>query len=113
MTDLGMLSATQGHKALAAQARAASGFSAWASCRQTALCCHQRGCIIHTGITSSCQRRLGNGVGNMQGLLLKSRRNLNLKPTKPASAIEISDADRHGKRKILITDKCTMAFKNP
>ena len=29
------------------------------------------------------------------------------KPTKPA--IEISDADR--KRKILITDKCTMAFK--
>ena len=28
-------------------------------------------------------------------------------PTKPA--IEISDADR--KRKILITDKCTMAFK--
>jgi hypothetical protein len=31
----------------------------------------------------------------------------NLKPTKPA--IEISDADR--KRKILITDKCTMAFK--
>ncbi len=30
-----------------------------------------------------------------------------MKPTKPA--IEISDADR--KRKILITDKCTMAFK--
>ncbi len=34
-----------------------------------------------------------------------SRRNL--KPTKPA--IQISDADRE--RKILITDKCTMAFK--
>ncbi len=34
-----------------------------------------------------------------------SRRNL--KPTKPA--IQISDADR--KQKILITDKCTMAFK--
>ena len=32
------------------------------SCRQTALCCHQRGCITH--ITSSW--RLGNGVGNMQ-----------------------------------------------
>jgi hypothetical protein len=32
------------------------------SCRQTALCCHQRGCIIH--ITSSW--RLGSGVGNMQ-----------------------------------------------
>jgi hypothetical protein len=30
-------------------------------------------------------------------------------PTKPASAIQISDADR--KRKILITDKCTMARK--
>jgi hypothetical protein len=30
-----------------------------------------------------------------------------MKPTKPA--IEISDAER--KRKILITDKCTMAFK--
>ena len=36
----------------------------------------------------------------------ESRRR-NLKPTKPA--IQISDADR--KRKILITDKCTMAFK--
>jgi hypothetical protein len=30
-----------------------------------------------------------------------------MKPTKPA--IQISDADR--KRRILITDKCTMAFK--
>jgi hypothetical protein len=29
-----------------------------------------------------------------------------LKPTKPQAAIEISDADR--KRKILITDKCTI-----
>jgi hypothetical protein len=38
---------------------------------------------------------------------LSSRRNL--KPTKPAIQLEISDADR--KRKILITDKCTMAFK--
>ena len=35
------------------------------------------------------------------------RRPGNLKPTKPA--IQISDADR--KRKILIIDKCTMAFK--
>jgi hypothetical protein len=33
----------------------------------------------------------------------------NLKPTKPA--IQISDADPGRKRKILITDKCTMAFK--
>ncbi len=34
-----------------------------------------------------------------------------MKPTKPA--IQISDADRTSKRKILITDKCTimMAFK--
>ena len=30
-----------------------------------------------------------------------------MKPTKPA--VQISDADR--RRKILITDKCTMAFK--
>ncbi len=30
----------------------------------------------------------------------------NLKPTKPA--VQISDADRTSKRKILITDKCTM-----
>ncbi len=37
----------------------------------------------------------------------ESRRNL--KPTKPGPAIQISDADR--KRKILITDKCNMAFK--
>ncbi len=32
-----------------------------------------------------------------------------MKPTKPA--IEISDADRTSKRKILITDKCTMGLK--
>jgi hypothetical protein len=57
-------------EAPAAQARAASGsrFSAGISpsCRPTALCCHQRGCIIH--ITSSW--RLGSGVGNMQNLSL-------------------------------------------
>jgi hypothetical protein len=33
----------------------------------------------------------------------------NLKPTQPASAVQISDADR--KRNILITDKCTMTLK--
>ena len=43
----------------------------------------------------------------MYANLSESRRNL--KPTKLEPAIEISDADR--KRKILITDKCTMAFK--
>ncbi len=58
-------------EALAAhwQARAASGVSAQVAATgnfETALsgCCHQRGCIIH--ITSSCQWRLGNGIGNVQ-----------------------------------------------
>ncbi len=55
-------------------------------------------------VPRGAQRSAGasDGNGNMQ---TESRRNL--KPTKPA--IQISDADR--KRKILITDKCTMAFK--
>ncbi len=50
-----------GPGALAAQARAASGFSAQFAAK-AALCCHQRGCIMH--ITRSW--RLGNGVVNMQ-----------------------------------------------
>jgi hypothetical protein len=49
--------------------RAASGVSAQVAAKRPSRgrdsgCCHQRGCIIHT--TSSCQWRLGNGIGNMQ-----------------------------------------------
>ena len=55
-------------EALAAQARAASGVSAQVAAKRPSQAavsaCHQRGCIIH--ITSSCQWRLGNGIGNMQ-----------------------------------------------
>ncbi len=70
-------------EALAAQARAASGFSAQVADKRPSRCCHQRGCIIH--ITSSW--RLGSGVGNFEhddhdaNLSLRRR---NLKPTEPA-----------------------------
>ena len=52
-----------GRGARCSGSRGIRGFSP--SCRQTALsgCCHQGGCIIH--ITSSCQWRLGNGIGNL------------------------------------------------
>ncbi len=69
------------------------------SCRKTALCCHQRGCIIH--ITRSWRA----SVTASATCKPESRRNL--KPTKPA--VQFSDADR--KRKIRITDKCTTTFK--
>jgi hypothetical protein len=49
-------------EALAARAASRGIQAASPSCRPTALCCHQRGCIIH--ITRSSWR-LGN-VGNMQ-----------------------------------------------
>jgi hypothetical protein len=54
-------------------------------------------------------RSLGNGVrvGPAAPATCKPESKRNLKPTKPA--IQISDADR--KRKILIADKCIMAFK--
>ncbi len=64
-------------EALAAQARAASGVSAQVAAKRPSQAavsaCHQRGCIIH--ITSSCQWRLGNGIGNMP-CKPESRRNL-------------------------------------
>ncbi len=42
-------------------------------------------------------------------VVVVSRRKLTRKPTKPA--VQISDADSDRKRKILITDKCTMTLK--
>jgi hypothetical protein len=94
-------------EALAAQALAASGVSA-----QVARAAKRPSqAAVTKGAASSTSRAAASGASVTASAKCKpqaeSRRNL--KPTKPA--IEISDADRHGKRKILITDKCTMAFK--
>jgi hypothetical protein len=88
-------------EALAAQARAASGFSAhW----QVAA---KRPSAVTKGAESSTSRAAASGASVTASATCKPESRRNLKPTKPAT--EISDADR--KRKILITDKCTMAFK--
>ena len=84
-------------EALAAQARAASGFSAQVAAKRPS--------AVTKGAASSTSRAAGASVTASATCKPESRRNL--KPTKPA--IQISDADR--KRKILITDKCTMALK--
>jgi hypothetical protein len=91
-------------EALAAQARAASGVSAEVAAKRPS--------AVIKGAASSTSRAAGASVTasttcKPESTSSHSRRNL--KPTKPA--IQISDADR--KRKILITDKCTimMAFK--
>ena len=86
-------------EALAAQARAASGVSAQVAAKRPSRA------AVTKGAASSTSRAAGASVTASAIYKPESRRNL--KPTKPA--IEISDADR--KRKILITDKCTMAFK--
>ena len=85
-------------EALAAQARAASRLTAQVAA-QTALCCHQRRCIIH--ITRSSWR-----LGNVATCKPESRRSMSvsMKPTNPAG--QISDADR--RRQILITDNLKM-----
>ena len=85
-------------EALAAQARAASRFPA--------LVAAQRPYAVTKGAASSTSRAAGASVTASATCKPESKRNL--KPTKPA--IQISDADR--KRKIVITVKCTMAFKN-
>jgi hypothetical protein len=85
-------------KALAAQARAASGFSAQVAAQWPS--------AVTTGAASSTSRAAGTSVTASATCKPESRRNL--KPTKPA--IQISDADR--KRNILITGKCTMALKS-
>ncbi len=101
-------SVTEWHKitrpeALAAQARAASGVSAQVAAKRPSQA------AVTKGAASSTSRAAASGASVAASATCKlepeSRRNL--KPTKPA--IQISDADR--KRKILITDKCTMAFK--
>ncbi len=108
-------------EALAAQARATSGFSAQVAAQRPSAVTkgaaagggprRRPGRIIH--ITSSCQRRLGNLNGGRTSATCKPESRRNLKPTnlnlKPA--IKISDADR--KRKILITDKCTGTAHGP
>jgi len=84
-------------EALAAQARAASGFSAEVVAKRPS--------TVTKGAASSTSRAAGASVTASATCKPESRRNL--KPNKPA--IQISDADR--KRKIVITVKCTMAFK--
>ncbi len=86
-------------EALAAQARVASGVSAQVAAKRPSRA------AVSKGAASSTSRAAGASVTATATCKPESRRNL--KPTKPA--IQISDADR--KRKILITDKCTMAFK--
>ena len=86
-------------EALAAQARAASGFSAEVVAKRPSTV------RVTKGAASSTSRAAGASVTASATCKPESRRNL--KPTKPA--IQISDADR--KRKIVITIKCTMAFK--
>jgi hypothetical protein len=90
-------------EALAAhwQARAASGFSAQVAAKRPSQA------AVTKGAASSTSRAAASGASVTASATCKPESRRNLKPTKPA--IEISDADR--KRKILITDKCTMAFK--
>ena len=88
-------------EALAAQARAASGFSAQVAAKRPSRA------AVTKGAASSTSRAAASGASVTASATCKPESRRNLKPTKPA--IEISDADR--KRKILITDKCTMAFK--
>ncbi len=82
-------------EALAAQARAASGFSAQVAAKRPS--------AVTKGATST-SRAAGASVSSAT---CKPESRRNLKPTKPA--LQSSDADR--RRKILITDKCTMTFK--
>ncbi len=53
-------------EALAAQARAASGVSAQVAAKRPSQAAVTKGAASSTCITSSCQWRLGNGIGNMQ-----------------------------------------------
>jgi hypothetical protein len=87
-------------EALADQARAAS--------RLPAQVASKRPSAVTKGAASSesTSRAAGASVTASATRKPASESRRNLEPTKPA--IQISDADR--KRKILITDKCTMAF---
>jgi hypothetical protein len=77
-------------------ARAASSFPARVAA--------QRPSDVTKGAAPSTSRAAGASVTSAT---CKPESRRNLKPTKPA--VQISDADR--KRKILITDKCTMTLK--
>ncbi len=90
-------------EALAAQARAASGVSAQVAAIRPSQAAVTKGAASSTSRAAASHG--GASVTASAACKPESRRNL--KPTKPA--IQISDADC--KRKILITDKCTMAFK--
>ena len=90
-------------EALAAQARAASRFPAQVAAAQRPSAATKRA----ASSTSRALQRAAAGASVTASATCKPESRRNLKPTKPA--IEISDADR--KRKILITDKCTMALK--
>ena len=89
-------------EALAAEARAASGFSAQVAAKRPS--------AVTKGAASSesTSRAAASGASVAASATCKPESRRNLKPTNLKPAIEISDADR--KRKILITDKCTMAF---
>ena len=81
-------------EALAAQARAASRFPAQVAAQRP------------SDVTKGAAPSTSAGT-SVTSATCKPESRRNVKPTKPA--IQISDADR--KRKILITDKCTMTFK--
>jgi hypothetical protein len=69
------------------------------------------GSAVTKGAASSTPRAAGAAIVVTASATCKPESRRNLKPTNPGPAIqlEFSDADRE--RKILITDKCTMAFK--
>jgi hypothetical protein len=89
-------------EALAAQARAASGVSAQVAAKRPS----QAAPAVTKGAASSTSesRAAASGASVTASATCKPESRRNLKPTKPAI-----ETDR--KRKILITDKCTMAFK--
>ena len=78
--------------------------AARAATRSPAQVAYQRPSAVTKGAAPSTSRAAGTSV---MSATCKPESRRNLKPTKPA--VQISDAD--GRRKILITDKCTMTFK--
>ena len=79
--------------------------AARAASRLPAQVAAQRPSAVTKGAALSTSRAAAGASVTLTTCKPESRRNL--KPTKPA--VQISDADR--KRKILITDRCTMTFK--
>ena len=81
---------------------------AWCALGFSAQVAAKRPSAVTKGAASSTSRAAASGASVTASATCKPESRRNLKPTKPAP-IQISDADR--KRNILITDKCTMAFK--